>query len=137
MRAIARLPFTIGALMIGVSGFAVFFTVLRVLDRGLSILLLLCTVGPTCGAVAQRCRGGSGISGGIIGGLVYFLGYGVVMCAWVFFFPQPNVVYFPGPVLALFVLAIVGATFGLSVGLLIWGFMLSLGSLRERVERLG
>jgi hypothetical protein len=75
MRAIARLRFTIGVMMIGVIGCAVFFTVLRALDRDLSILLLPCTVGPTFGAVVQRCRGGSGISGGLIGGLVYFVGY--------------------------------------------------------------
>jgi hypothetical protein len=86
--------------------------------------LLLLTPGPMCGAIVQRCGGGRGILGGVIGGLVWYVGYGVVMYLWAYLWPQPNTVDYLGPGLTFILLASSGTVAGFVIGFLLWGAML-------------
>ena len=81
--------------------------------------LLSCFGGPVLGAVAQRCRGGIGIKGGVIGGVVSYVGFAVVMYLRACLYPRPDAVGYIGPVLGLLVFAFFGAAIGLVVGILV------------------
>jgi hypothetical protein len=85
--------------------------------------LLLAILGPIIGATAQRCWGGRGVLGGLIGGIASYVGFGVVMYLRAYFVPQPNTVDYLGPVLSFLILASSGALVGLAVGILVWGVM--------------
>jgi hypothetical protein len=119
-----RASFRIREIMVGVVWCALIFALHRMTGvEGLPALLAF-AVGPIFGAIAQRCWGGSGILGGVIGGIVTYVGFGVVLYLWAYLYPEPNTVDYVGPGLTLFLLASYGAVIGLAAGLLVWAVSL-------------
>jgi len=87
------------------------------------IYLLGITVGPILGAIIQRCWGGRGLKGGVIGDVASYVGFGVVMYLRAYLYPRPETVDYLGPALTLLIAAYSGSLIGLVVGLLVWGVM--------------
>ena len=122
---------TIGGFVAGVVWCALVFAFVRMFFAlvrmpGMEWLpaLLLFTVGPICGANAQRFWGGRGILGGVIGGIAscVAVGLGVVMYMRGNL-PRPNAAAYVGLGLFFLVLASSGALVGLAVGILVRGVM--------------
>jgi hypothetical protein len=125
---VRRAPVRIREIMVGVVWCALLFTFHRSMGIEWLPALLLFTLGPLCGAIAQRCWGGRGIVGGVIGGTVSYIGFGVVMYLWAYLDPQPNTVDYLGPVVSLMILSSYGAVVGLAAGILVWGLSLIPGT---------
>jgi hypothetical protein len=106
--------------MIGVVWCALVFTLHRAMGSEGLAALLISTLGPICGALAQRCWGGRGILGGMIGGIVSYVCFGVGAYMWAYHYPEPNTVDYLGPLLTLMILSIYGAVVGLAGGILVW-----------------
>jgi hypothetical protein len=118
-------PARIREIMVAVVWCALFFAFYRANGVEWLPAVLILTLGPICGAIAQRCWGGRGILGGVIGGTVSFIGLGVAMYLWAYLYPQPNTVDYVGPVLTLMILSSYGAVVGLAAGILVWGVSLT------------
>lgn len=61
------------------------------------VAIMLLTAGPICGVIVQRCCGGKGILGGVIGGIASYCGYGVVMYLIAYRHPLPGTGDLLGP----------------------------------------
>ena len=84
------------------------------------------TAGPIWGAVIDIRRGGRGIHGGMMGGVLSYACFWVVcLCLYFHSRPQPGTGDGIGPVLGLFFLLFMGASIGLAVGVLAWILMLA------------
>jgi hypothetical protein len=108
--------------MIAVGCFALLFFTLRLLGiyslRDLAIL----TAGATCGALVQRYRGGRGILGGALGGVITSAAWVFLLDVWYRLNPQFNTsIYYDahGFLLGLIHCAIVGT----AEGLVIWSLL--------------
>ena len=84
---------------------------------------LLLLGGPASGVVLQRRRGGRGVLGGAIAGSVTHLSSTAATYAWLYWNPQIGML--PEPFKQIVHSAICGATFGVVIGVLIWGVMLT------------
>jgi hypothetical protein len=126
--SVRRAPVRIRDIMVGVALCALLFTLHRSMGIESLPALLIFTLGPVCGAVTQRRCAGRGIVGGMIGGMVSYIGYAVVVYLWAYLYPQPNTVDYVGPVLTLMIMASLGAVVGLAAGILVWGVSLIPGS---------
>jgi hypothetical protein len=129
-----RSQFTIRRVMLVVVGCALIFTILRIDEGGSLTAILFYTASPGVGAVVQRWRGGRGILGGVIGGVASYVGYGIAIYTTYYIFPQPDVYYDPGPVLAFTFLSFSGALVGSIVGILVWGCLMPV---EKAVRKLG
>jgi hypothetical protein len=116
-----RPRFTIRQIMLVVAACALLCAILRFDERRWLASALYLTAGPILGAVVQRRRGGRGILGGLIGGVVHYVGFGVMMYVIAYVYPDPDVVDYLGPGLSFLVLSSSGAGIGLGVGILVWG----------------
>ncbi len=76
-----------------------------------------------CGATVHKRRGGQGILGGVVGGVVSYVSFGIVMYMRAYLNPQPDTVDYLGPGLSFILLSCSGALIGLAVGALFWGLM--------------
>ncbi len=123
--------FTIRQIMLVVVGCALVITFLRIDEGRFLVAILGITAGPIFGAVVERWRSGSGILGGVVGGVVSYVGFGIVMYLWAYLSPEGITTQLLGPGMAFFVLTSFGALVGLAVGLLIWGFMSIAGPWRK------
>ena len=86
-------------------------------------LMLPFTIGPVLGAIAQRCRGGRGILGGVIGGVVSYVGIALVLFLRVYLDAGPASVNYLDRGLAFLALTFAGSVVGLFVGILTWSVM--------------
>jgi hypothetical protein len=127
----STLKFTIRGVLIAVACCALLLALVRMPGMESLMALLGFTVGPLIGAMAQRCWGGRGVQGGVIGGVVSYIGFGVVMYLLAYLYPKPSTGDYIGPVLGFLLLASIGAAIGLAVGMLVWGVM----SIEERSGR--
>ena len=90
------------------------------------LALMGSTAGPICSSMIDIRRGGRGIQGGVIGGLLSYACFWVVcLCLYFHSRPQPGTGDGIGPVLGLFFLLFMGASIGLAVGVLAWILMLA------------
>ena len=111
-----RLPWfrlTIGQLLKWIGVCAVFLAVLRTPAApwvvGVSLVLP--------GFLIGRAHGHAGIWGGAISAWVAFVAYGIAYYAYDYFFPEPNVVDYVGPVFTLGLLSVYGVIWGTVVGM--------------------
>jgi hypothetical protein len=125
---VRQAPVRIREIMVAVVWCALLFTLHRAIGVESLPALLIFTLGPICGAIVQRCWGGRGILGGVIGGMVSYIAFGVVMYLWAYLYPQPNTVDYVGPVLTFMILSSYGAVAGLAAGILVWGVSLTAGT---------
>jgi hypothetical protein len=116
-----RRRFTIRQIMLVVAACAIVCAILRLDERRWLASMLYFTAGPILGAVVQRWRGGRGILGGLIGGVVHYLGFGFTMYGMAYLFPGPDFVDYAGPGLTFLGLSFAGSLVGLVVGFLVWG----------------
>jgi hypothetical protein len=121
---VRRVPMRIRHIMVGVVWCALLFTLHRSMLIERLPALLIFTLGPICGAIAQRCWGGRGILGGMIGGMISYLGVGVAWYLWDSLYPQPNSVKLLGPAVIFEVLLFYGVVVGTIAGILVWGVSL-------------
>ena len=118
-------PATIRGLILGVAWCALLLALVRMPGMEWLIALFGFTLGPIVGAVAQRCWGGRGVLGGVIGGIVSYVGFGVVMHLHLraYLYPQPETVDYLGSALTFLIAVYSGALIGLAVGVSVWGVM--------------
>jgi hypothetical protein len=121
---VPRTPVRIREIMVAVAWCAALFKLGRMAGIESVPATLILTLGPIFGAIAERYRGGPGILGGMIGGMVSFFGSGVVLYLWAYLYPDPNMVDYVGPGLTFIILTFYGAVIGLTAGILIWGVTL-------------
>ena len=69
----------------------------------------------------QRVWGGTGIGGGVVGGLVSYIGFVVVVYSPVYMGLVPGDGDLLGPVLSFLIAVCLGGLIGLVVGVLVWG----------------
>jgi hypothetical protein len=69
------------------------------------------------GFLIGRARGHAGIWGGAISAWIAFAGSGIAGYAYYYFFPEPNVVDYVGPVFTLGLLSVYGVIWGTLVGM--------------------
>jgi hypothetical protein len=119
----STLKLTIRGLLVAVACCALLLALVRMPGMEWLVALLGFTGGPLIGSVAQRCWGARGVCGGIIGGVVSYTGFGVVMYLRACLHRQPGTGDYIGPVLGFPLLASLGAAVGLAVGMLVWGVM--------------
>jgi hypothetical protein len=117
--AVPSLLVTIGGMLIGVVACALLLAILRMAGMGEIIAWL--AVGPGLGAFVQKWRGGRGILGGLVGGILTYVGFGVAMYVHASLNPHPSTVDYLGPELSLLPLASLGALVGTGVGFLVRG----------------
>jgi hypothetical protein len=125
---VRRGPVRIRAIMVAVVWCALLLSLHRANGVEWLPALLVLTLGPICGAIAQRCWGGRGILGGVIGGMVSSIGLGVVGYLWAYLYPEPHMVDYVGPGLTFIILSSYGAVVGLAAGILAWGVSLVAGA---------
>ncbi len=89
----------------------------------IAIFLTLAVIGPIAGSILQRRRGGRGIAGGVIGGMISYFVYGIAMYLWSFSTFERMTTQPAGTAEILFLFAYWGALAGFSVGVVIWGLM--------------
>jgi hypothetical protein len=117
--------------MLVIVGCALVAMILRI-DEGRFLAAMLCfTAGPIFGAVMQRWWGGSGVLGAVIGGIVSYVGFGVVMHLRAYLSPMGLATQLIGRADAFFLLAVWGALVGQVVGALVCVVMTIAGSWRN------
>jgi hypothetical protein len=113
-------------MMLVVVGFALVAAILRI-DEGRLLAGMLCiTAGPIFGAVVQRWWGGRGILGSVFGGVVSYVGFGIVMYLRAYLSPAGIPTQYVGPVDSFPILTVSGTIVGAAVGILIRRSMLVL-----------
>ncbi len=114
---------TIRGIMVGVIWCALLVALARLPGTQWITTVFFFTVGPICGAVVERCWGGKGLRGGMIGGITSYCGFGFVMLLIANDSRQLEAGDLLGPGLGFFMLATFGALVGCGVGFLIWVVM--------------
>jgi hypothetical protein len=114
---------TIRGIMVGVIWCALLVALARLPGTQWITTVFFFTVGPICGAVVERCWGGKGLRGGMIGGITSYGGFAIVMMLIAYYSGEPQIADPLGPSLGFFMLATFGAVTGWGVGFLIWAVM--------------
>lgn len=111
----SRPRFQIRQVMIGIVWCALLAAGLRAPEewRGLFIIVGV----PATGSLIHQSIGGRGILGGAIGGGLLCSGFGI----YAYFLSGPVTGDYIGPALAIPLLSLMGAAFGLVVGAVLWG----------------
>jgi hypothetical protein len=143
-RASRRSPGSVGRIMIAVFWCALVLAGLIRDPKGAmdgTSRLLFFVGGPAVGVIFDRRWGGPGIVGGMVGGTVTAFACSAGLYAWLFF--NPHLGALPEPLKQIANSAILGATYGVMIGVLIWGVMLTeprrgrCATIRTRGERSG
>lgn len=111
-RRLPRFRFTLRGMMAAVAVAAI---VLAIESRGIPMTMLL--VGPVCGAILQRWRGGGGILGGVVGGCVFWTAFGIYsyLPEWLGL-PGRGTYDYLGPLVSFCILETIGVATGLVIG---------------------
>jgi hypothetical protein len=120
-----RFRFTLGQLIKVIACLAFFFALMRT-PAG-PLILAIVPVVP--GFAIDRARGGLGIVGAMLAGLIESLAFGVVLLVYVYIFEHRRLIAFdsPTPIVILLAFGVAGLGWGTLVGLLAWGVLSLLG----------
>jgi hypothetical protein len=110
-------------IIVGTACCAFLLALLRLVRMEWVVVLLLFVLGPICGAALQRSRGGRGILGGVLGGVVSYCSMGIVMYLWDYSSFEGIAPEGMEPLGVFFLLAYWGALVGWGVGIVVWGVM--------------
>jgi hypothetical protein len=116
-----RVRLTVWRLMVGVALLAPVFLLLRV-----NWFLAIMVSGSLCGAMSQATRGARAIVGGALGGVASCWLVLVLVYARAYLYPDPLMVDYLGPFLALAITGVYSSIYGAGVGICVWVFMVIL-----------
>jgi uncharacterized membrane protein len=126
-----RVRYTLRAMLALVGLFALVFAFWKMLW-----LLYLIAAGPFCGAMIERAKGGEGVTGGILGGILSYCGFVIVVYVRWFYLGFVAVDAFVAFLAVFLTAALFGALVGMAIGCIVEGvadLMLGFSSRHKKV----